>query len=87
MNKKQKSFSKGNTYKRIFCRNCSGFLTESHISDKQEMEIICKKCKAYHFIRPPYVGEYDSKPGVYFGSDSTFTAVPEDMLEVIFVER
>jgi len=90
MAKKQKSFSKGDTYKRLWCENCDCFLTETHISDTEDKVIKCKDCGAINrIISPPYVGELDGKMGVYFGakSDSTFTAVPEPILEDLFKDQ
>lgn len=63
---------------------------ESHISHKITKEVICKRCGALSGpISPPYVGEFRDKLGVFFGpkDDSTFTAVPEHILEDLFKDQ
>ncbi len=71
----QKTFSKDG-YKRIPCRNCVGFIGETHLGEKNTRTVKCKKCKNTQVIAPPRIAVVNGRTGAFWvePSDSCFTA-------------
>jgi len=74
MTKKQKSFAKeGN--KRITCPNCTHYMGDSHLGEKNVRNIRCRSCKAVSIVFPPRKDKEGGAKVIRFGpGESVYTA-------------